>query len=231
MFFSQIYIINDNFQAEIISHRDKLKELQESANTVSIVIYIILSGSNICVSLCLQGVVAKKSLLEKCKAIVEKLKQKDDKLKSDLRKLTAAANHDIEVERKTFRAGQEERQRKFMSARLQEEVQSTERALEPEFSRLRIAHEQEVADLELQLSREERRAKDELRKLFEDKQAAEERSHKESLRTGARSRMDNVLRETESMEKEHAVRVERITAELSAELEKYKSHLARKVCV
>ena len=55
---------------------------------------------------------AKKHLLEQCKALVETLKQKDAKLTSDLRKVTAAVNVEIEVERKNFRAGQEERQRK-----------------------------------------------------------------------------------------------------------------------
>jgi hypothetical protein len=59
---------------------------------------------------------AKKNLLEKCKSLVERLKLKDNKLTADLRKITAAVNHDVEVERKTFRAGQEDRQRKVCYA-------------------------------------------------------------------------------------------------------------------
>lgn len=55
---------------------------------------------------------SKKELLEKCKSLVERLKQKDSKLTSDLRKITSAVNHDIEAERKTFRASQDDRHRK-----------------------------------------------------------------------------------------------------------------------
>jgi hypothetical protein len=116
-----------------------------------------------------------------------------------------------------------------MHSKLQEELESTERALEPEFSRLRVSYEQESADLELQLGADERRAKDDLRKLFEEKLAAEERLCKEAQRGNARSRMDSVLRETEGMEKEHKARVERLTVELTTELEKYKTYLATKV--
>ncbi|CAE7794522.1 unnamed protein product, partial [Symbiodinium microadriaticum] len=167
---------SDKMEAEVLVHKEKLSELLTTAN---------------------EGMASKKRLLEQCKSVVEQLKEKDSKLTAQLRKITSAVNHDIEIERKSFRAGQEERQRKFLSAQLQEEVESTERALEPEFGRLRVAHEQEVADVELQLAAEERRARADLQRLFDEKLATEERLHKEGLRAGARSRMDNALRETE----------------------------------
>ena len=119
--------------------------------------------------------------------------------------------------------------RQFLAAKYQEEVESTERALEPEFSRLRVSHEQEVVDVEQQLAAEERRARGDLQRLFEDKLAAEERLHKENVRAGARSRMDHAVRDVEAMEAEHKGRLERLREELAGDLEKYKTHLSRKV--
>jgi len=199
---------NHKIEKEIATHKENTDTLVESCN---------------------QNIARKKDLLEKCKSLVARVKEEEDKLKAEVRRIHAESQREIEIERKAYRAGQEERQRKFMSAKLKEICESTERALEPEFSRLRLAHEQEVADVEMQLQADERKAKADLVKLFEDKLSAAERAGREEQRAGVRARLDDAMREVEGMEREHKVKIQQMQEDLTKELEKHRARVNSKV--
>lgn len=55
---------------------------------------------------------AKKDLLEKCKELVEQVKQTEHEVALRLRKISGDVSAQLEAERRSFRAGQESRQRK-----------------------------------------------------------------------------------------------------------------------
>jgi hypothetical protein len=55
---------------------------------------------------------AKKELLEKCKHIVDQVKLNEQEVAKKLSKISSDVSTQLEIERKTFRSGQESRQRK-----------------------------------------------------------------------------------------------------------------------
>ena len=57
---------------------------------------------------------AKKDLLEKCKNLVDEVKINEEGISRQLRKISAEVTTQLEIERKTFRSGHEERQRKVL---------------------------------------------------------------------------------------------------------------------
>ena len=59
-----------------------------------------------------QGMSAKKQLLEQCKQLVEQVKRNEQEAARRLRKISQDVSGQLETERKSFRAGQEGRQRK-----------------------------------------------------------------------------------------------------------------------
>ncbi len=108
-------------------------------------------------------------------------------------------------------------------------MEKTERALEPEFSRLRIANEQEIAELELKLALDEKKALADLQKQFEERVQSEERAFKEAQRNQARLQLDETIREIENMEREHKVKMEQLSDDYQREAERYKQGLNKKV--
>jgi len=176
-----------------------------------------------------QGMNTKKDLLEKCKSLVDQVKLSEHNMSQQLRKVSKDVSEQLEVERKKFRAGQEARQRKFLAERLRECEDATLRALEPEFSRLRISAEQDLADLSAKLTEDTRRMKTELKKLFETKLAAEEKHHRESQRMLARVRLDEAVQEADQLERDHKRKLGVMTEDLSKALDTFRRNISQKV--
>jgi hypothetical protein len=181
------------------------------------------------------------------------VKIEEDQIKAITRKIHEDGLREIEFDRKAFKAGAEERQRKvimlllcwwliffnmphpcftvlqFLQQKQQEAIDQTERALESEFSRLRISTQKDLEDLQLHFASEERKAKIELHKLFQEKLQAEEKALKDHLRSDARLKLDEVVQEVEGMEREHKMRMNHLNEDLTKELEKYQTMLQRQV--
>jgi hypothetical protein len=117
----------------------------------------------------------------------------------------------------------------FLAAKQKEAHESTERALEPEFIRLRVANESEMADLEFRLAAEEKQTLVMIEKQFEEKVQIEEKAFRENQRNLARVQLEETMREVEKMEREHKMRLEHLTEDLARECEKYKQSLSMKV--
>lgn len=117
----------------------------------------------------------------------------------------------------------------FLSERLREYEESTLHALEPEFSRLRVAAEQDMADLSAKLNEDTRRMKSDLKKLFESKLANEEKHHRENQRMLARVRLDEAVVEADQLEREHKRKLVIMTEELTKALDVFRSNLSQKV--
>lgn len=103
--------------------------------------------------------------------------------------------------------------------------------MEPEYSRLRVANEQEISDLETRLAAEEKKTLQDLEKQFEEKVLLEEKMLRENQRNMARVQLDETMREVERMEREHKLRMDALTDEYLREGEKYKHSLSLKVFI
>lgn len=117
----------------------------------------------------------------------------------------------------------------YLAEKLKEYEESTLHALEPEFSRLRVSAEQDMADMSAKLSEDMRRMKSDLKKLFESKLANEEKHHRDNQRMLARVQLDEAVQEAEQLEREHRRKLVVMTEELTKALDMFRSHLSQKV--
>lgn len=105
----------------------------------------------------------------------------------------------------------------------------TLQSLEPEFSRIRISHEQEMSDLELKYSNLERTNKNEIKTLFKEKLISEEKKLKDDMKSIVRARLDRTIAECSEKEREYKARCEDMSEELHREYNKYKIKLMQQL--
>ncbi len=105
----------------------------------------------------------------------------------------------------------------------------TRQALEPEFSRLRVAHEHELSLMEARFEDEERKAKADLKSVFRDKLAGEERACKAAGKDNSRRVLDDTIEECKELEGKHKHRYDELAEELEQDLSRYKTKLTRQL--
>lgn len=108
-------------------------------------------------------------------------------------------------------------------------MDTTERALESEFSRLRIANEHEIGECELKLASDEKRALSEVHKQFEEKIQEEEKLFRENQRNLTKNQLDETIREVENLERAHKIKLQHMNEDNLHELERYKHELNLRV--
>lgn len=117
----------------------------------------------------------------------------------------------------------------FLAERLRECEEATLHALEPEFSRLRVTAEQDLADLTAKLAEDTRRMKVDLKKLYESKLAAEEKHLRDNQRMLARVRLDEAVSESDQLEREHKRSLVVMTEDLTKALDSFRRSISQKV--
>lgn len=175
------------------------------------------------------GMQAKKDLLEKCKKLVSEVKDNEQNSSREMRKISKEFAAKIESERKNYRSGQESRQRKFLLDKLKEFEESTLNALEPEFSRLRINLQHELAEVTSKLEEDTRRMKSDMKASFDRKLANAEKQFRDDQKMMARVRLDEAVVESEALEREHKRKISQLSEELTAALDIFRNNLNQKV--
>jgi hypothetical protein len=92
-----------------------------------------------------------------------------------------------------------------------------------------VAAEQDLADVTAKLTEDTRRMKADLKKLFENKLANEEKHHRDNQRMLARVRLDEAVLEADQLERAHKRKLAVMTEELTKALDAFRSNLSQKV--
>lgn len=119
----------------------------------------------------------------------------------------------------------------FLAEKLKGFEESTLHALEPEFSRLRMTAEQDLADISAKLSEDTRRMKSDMKTLYASKLSSEEKNLREDQRMLARVRLDEAVLEAEQLERVHKRKLVVMTEELTKSLDIFRNNLSQKVSV
>jgi len=138
---------------------------------------------------------AKKALAIECQQKVESVKDKDSDQAAERRNVYRKLTEDLEEERRAFRRGHQQRLSKFLNARALEEKESTNRALGPEFARLRQQHELELSEVEAEAVQQERRLRAEAQQRADEMLQEERNAHLDAKTTVSRSRVGAVQAE------------------------------------
>jgi len=172
---------------------------------------------------------AKRELGQRCQALVESVKEREADLATERRRLHHEAAEALDRDRKTFRQTHSQRLAKFLASKAAEEKESTSKALQPEFARLQQLHERELAGVEEAATDQERRLRDEHQTRLESLLREERDAAVETQRSASRQRAAAVEGELASAEREHAVRLSSMRAELETEMDRLRTSLQSKV--
>tara|TARA_B110000090_G_C13263175_1_gene401225 strand:- start:201 stop:932 length:732 start_codon:yes stop_codon:yes gene_type:complete len=134
----------------------------------------------------------KKEMVDKCQALVDKVKESEKDLSADCRKVHREASEALDLEKRQYRQGHQQRLARFIAGKAAEEKSSTANALKPEFARLRQMHEHEMADVEAKAKADERRLKSGFQERLEELVNEEREAHLENQKSVSRSRVDAV---------------------------------------
>jgi hypothetical protein len=170
----------------------------------------------------------KKKIIQQCKDLVDNIKIIDEETEANLRKLMSQSDEILENEKSNFKRGQEERLRKYISAKVVENKSSTELALAPEFARIKHQNDSNLNDLELKYTIDERKLKQEIEnKLLLAIEEEKERFKKEQM-NNIRQKTENINKEYEDLEKKHKRSLLNLTDELERDIDKLKDSLNKK---
>lgn len=167
----------------------------------------------------------KKELISKCQQSIDDIKEKESNSAAEVRKLIRDQDAVIEQDRRMFRAGQEDRLQKFLRDKASEYKESTERALHPEFERLKRMHERELSELERRVALDEKRMRDDISKKLTDQVEEEKEIIQKEHRRVMQSIESNLQMEMDSLEREHKYRLQALQDELEKESEKHRLSL------
>ena len=134
----------------------------------------------------------------------------------------------LENEKSTFKRGQEERLRKYISAKVVENKSSTELALAPEFARIKHQNDSNLNDLELKYTIDERKLKQEIENKFSLAIEEEKERFKKEHMNNIRQKTENINKEYEDLEKKHKRSLLNLTDELERDIDKLKDSLNKK---
>lgn len=170
----------------------------------------------------------KKEFVKLCQVLVDSIREEERDIAAEGRRLNREALEALDLEKKAFRASHPERLQKFLGSKAQEEKENTEKALQPEFTRLQQMHEREMAEAEHQAKAEERRMREEYQNKLEDLIREEREVHEERQKSVQRNRQQAVSAELEAGEREHRMRVLTAQSDAEKDLNKFKQQLAGK---
>lgn len=197
------------------------KEQRAEANELMTATNEVNQRISYCVIKYRQLIAQKKSLLQRCESLVCEVAAAEADLSAEVKKVFEEGQRKVDASRRQFKAGAEERQKKQIAARLAELMESTAAAMEPEFSRLRLAHEREVAETEAAGKHKERNELAELEKQHQSRIAAEEKRLREEHQSRSRLQLDAAIAAIERSERDHKQKLERLQRELEAEHRRY----------
>jgi hypothetical protein len=171
----------------------------------------------------------KKQFVQLCKVLVDTIREEEADLAAEGRRLNREALESLDLEKKAFRASHPDRLQKFLASKAAEEKEKTEKALQPEFSRLRHMHERELAEAEAYAKTEERKLREEFQMRLEGLVKEEREAHLHSQKSAQRNRHNAVAVELDASEREHRMRVLTAQSDAEKDLDKLKTVLANKV--
>ena len=116
-----------------------------------------------------------------------------------------------------------------MSQKIKEFTNSTRDLLEPEFSRLRVQHEQEMLEARLSQEDDDRRSALDLENSFREKLSTEEKLSKDESRSRARSGLDSAILDAERLERDFKQRLQQCRMDSERELEEFQLVLSSRV--
>lgn len=99
----------------------------------------------------------------------------------------------------------------------------TRRAMEPEFQRLRRAHDGEMESLLTRLSEDDKSLRDAYEKLLRERMSDEERAWKTSSQIRAREALDTASMELEALEAGHKESIKKTSRQLRTEIDAHKA--------
>jgi hypothetical protein len=174
------------------------------------------------------AVTEKKELLENCKGIVDAIKKLEEETGAEGRRISDELKIALEVEKKLFKAGHEERLQKFVAGKISEFKANTHRALAPEISRLQQKNAALLVDIDHRYAADERRMRLDFQDGLASAVAQEVENFKSDQSNFSRSKLAAMNKEIEDLEREHKRRLERDTDGYERELEKLKDSLHQK---
>jgi len=171
----------------------------------------------------------KRQYVKQCQELVDGIKEKERDLAAERRRVHREASEKLDLERKQFRAGHNQRLANFLASKTQEHKESTGKALQPEFARLEKMHEREMSDLEARSAVNERRVREEYQQRLESMLRDERDMHQESQRNIGRNVTSAVSAELQGVEREHKMRMASQRRELEQDMERLRQHLSQKL--
>jgi len=170
----------------------------------------------------------KKELMEFCKVQLGAIKDDETSVQDQARRLHREADETLELERKTFRSGHEERLQKFLASKAGEHREQTGKALQPEFARLQLMHERELSEVETNAKSDERKMREAMQTRLEELVREEKLAFSEEQRGLVRSRSDAVSAELQAADREHRMRIHALQSDLEKDLERFVTALNAK---
>lgn len=174
-------------------------------------------------------VIDKKECVRICQVLVETIRQAEGDIAADGRHINREALEALDSEKRRFRASHPERLQSFLMSKSDAEKGKTERALQPEFSRLQQMHELEIAEAEEYAKITERKMREEFQKNLEELVKEEKEVHDDSHKNLQRNRYETVNTELEASEREHSMRLLTSQSDAEKDLMKLKHKLEGKV--
>lgn len=171
----------------------------------------------------------KKNKVACCKLLMEQLAEYERLSSADCQKIFTDAEATIERERKIFRAGHEERLQTFLLNKASECKESTAKALESEFRKAEIAHDQEVLDLERRFKTEERKLREAAKEKLTNIISTEDNFLKDETSKLARVHAEATAVELSELENEHRRYMREVEAEEDRVLRALKDGIHNKI--
>ena len=164
----------------------------------------------------------KKSKVVSCKLLMEQLAEYERLSSADCQKIFLDTEATIEREKKVFRAGHEERLQAFLFSKSSECKENTAKALESEFRKAEIAHDQEVLDLERRFKAEERKLREAVKEKLTSLINAEDRFLEDETSKLSRVQAEAIAVELSELENQHRRHMREIEDEEDRALQTFK---------
>eukprot|EP01034_Spumella_vulgaris_P022107 gene22107-28207_t len=156
------------------------------------------------------------------------IKEEEQNTETELQILRREGDRSMEIDRRQFRAGYEERLQKYLSARQQEYKDSTARSMQSEFARLQLMHDREMAEVDSWLHSEETQIHDRIKTRLQQKVDEERNAAQEELRSAVKSVQDAAEKELELLQRDHVRSVRALQESLEKDLDKHRELLGEK---
>jgi hypothetical protein len=175
-----------------------------------------------------QAMAQKKDLLSRCQRAVDEVRQREEDLAIEVRRIHKQGDEAIEQDRLTFRSTYDKRLSSKLEQRLQEHKDATARALEPEIQRLKALHDREIHEIENEFSKKQQLLLDEIEVVLSRRIAAAKAELEKDLDEKLSQLEREALQKKHRLQDEHLETTQSLRDDLDRQLSTERSRLQRR---